>query len=90
MMPPDDPTLHAALAEASAARLDLARTLAALRRRLSPKAVAFDAARDLGRRGRALAADGIDTAKEHPLVLTGIAAAVALLLARKTIIHRAE
>lgn len=81
-MKPDAPALRAAKAESSAARMELGLTLAALRRRLSPKAMALDAAHDIAVKGKAIARDGVYVAKKHPLVLTGIAAAIGLVLAR--------
>lgn len=89
-MRPDAPALRAAKAESSAARLELAKTLAALRKRLSPKAVMLDAARDVAVRGKALAGDGVDAAKAHPVIVAGIAAAIGLILARKRILRQLD
>lgn len=72
-------------ARATAAKLRLTATLAALQARLAPKALAREAAHGLIAKGQDFAQGGLDAAKKHPLPLAGVAAALGLFLARKPI-----
>lgn len=82
-----------AIAEArsTAARARLSATLSRLQTRLSPKALAQEAASTLLEKGKDLAAGSVDAAKRNPTKAAGTVAAVGLFLARRPLtrlVHR--
>ena len=79
------PSVAAAEARSVAARARLSETFSALQARLSPKALASEAATNIVQAGKSLATDGVETARNNPATAIGGAAAVAVLLARRPI-----
>ncbi|KQS04659.1 hypothetical protein ASG11_10680 [Sphingomonas sp. Leaf357] len=70
-------------ARSTAARARLANTLSLLQSRLSPKALAQEAASNLIAKGQEIASDGVDAAKRHPFRIAGALAAAGVVLARR-------
>ncbi|MEG3122767.1 DUF3618 domain-containing protein [Sphingomonas sp. GB1N7] len=70
-------------ARSTAARSRLAATLSLLQSRLSPKALAQEAASNLIAKGQEIATEGVDAAKRHPFKIAGALAAAGLLFARR-------
>ena len=75
--------MDAARIVAEAARARLTETAGTVRERIAPNALARDAARGVGRRGRAVAHEGIEAARRHPGTLAGLGAIIAALALRR-------
>ena len=75
--------LQVAEARSTAARARLSDTMAQLQARLNPRMLAQDAATSLVEKGKSVAAEGVETAKQNPAAVAGGAAALGLLLARR-------
>lgn len=73
----------AARIEAGRARAQLMRTAQDLQAKLSPKTIAQNAWEGAKVKGADLAEDAVDAVRKRPLAATGVAAAVALFLARE-------
>ncbi|CAN5508155.1 hypothetical protein BH09PSE4_BH09PSE4_07680 [soil metagenome] len=72
-------------AQSEEARQRLAATLVELQARLNPRALAHEAMQELRETAEDLARSGVDAVKRNAAPLTGLAAAVGLVLARKQV-----
>ena len=81
------PEIARARAEAEAARHRLMDTAGELQERLKPATLARDAWAGAKAKGADLAEDAVDAVKARPLAATGVAAAIALFLAREPVIE---
>lgn len=79
----------AARIEADRARGQVMATAQALQLRLSPKVLARDAWEGTKSKGADLVEDAVDAVKARPYAATGVAAAIALFLAREPLIDLA-
>ncbi len=86
----DLPTIRQARFESLQARRQLASTLGTLKYRLKPGNLASSAWEDMREKGGEIAGGAVDAAKAQPAVVGGIAAAVALFLARKPLANAAR
>lgn len=75
--------LQMAEARSTAARARLSATLSLLQARLNPRALAHEATTNMVEKGKAVAAEGLETAKQNPVAIAGGAAAIGLVLARR-------
>lgn len=85
----DSPAVIAARIEVERARARLIDTAGELQQRLAPRTLARDAWEGAKVKGADLAEDAVDAVKARPLAATGIAAAIALFLAREPLIDLA-
>ncbi len=86
----DDPTIIAARADVARRRTQVMATAHELQERLSPKTLARDAWQGAKDKGADLAEDAVDAVRARPVAASGIAAAIAVFLARKPLIGAAE
>lgn len=82
-----DHELLVATADARAARTRLSSTVAAIQRRLTPRALVDDALREVRERGAAVAEETVSLARRHPVETVAAAAVVTGVIARKPIWH---
>lgn len=75
--------LAIAQARSTAARARLSDTMSQLQARLNPRMLAQDAATGLVEKGKSVAAEGMETARQNPAAVAGGAAALGLVLARR-------
>lgn len=85
----DSPAIAAARVEVERARARLMETAAELQERLSPRTLAREAWEGAKIKGADLAEEAVDAVRARPLAATGIAAAIALFLAREPLIDLA-
>lgn len=85
----DDPTIVAARAEVARRRTEVMATAHELQERLSPKTLAREAWQGAKDKGADLAEEAVDAVRSRPVAAGGVAAAVALFLARKPILGAA-
>ena len=86
-MSSDTPELIAARVEAERARARMMGTAQTLQARLSPATLAQNAWTSAKTKGSDLAEEAVDTVRARPAVAGGVAAAVALFLARNPLIN---
>jgi hypothetical protein len=84
------PEVAAARAEVDRSRARLMATAHELQERLKPKTLARDAWEGAKDKGAGLAEDAVDAVRARPLAATGVAAAVAMFLAREPLIDLAH
>lgn len=84
-VPGPDAKIAAAQAHATAARRRFGATVDVLKQRVSPQALAQDAADSLKDRGAALASDVADSVRRRPAVYAAAVASIAVFLARNRI-----
>lgn len=85
----DSPQVAAARIEVERARARLIGTASELQERLRPKTLAREAWEGAKTKGADLAEEAVDAVKARPFIATGIAAAIALFLAREPLIDMA-
>jgi ElaB/YqjD/DUF883 family membrane-anchored ribosome-binding protein len=85
----EDPQVQAARVQADEAQGQLIRRLHELQQRIAPKTLARDAWEGAKSKGADLAEDAVDAVRSRPVAATGIAAAVALFLAREPLMDLA-
>lgn len=85
----DDATVLAARSDVDRSRTQLMATAHELQERLSPKKLAGDAWQGAKHKGADLAEDAVDAVRARPIAATGVAAAIAVFLARKPLISAA-
>ena len=85
----DSPQVAAARIEVERARARLVSTASELQERLRPKTLAREAWEGAKTKGADLAEEAVDAVKARPFIATGIAAAIALFLAREPLIDMA-
>ena len=88
-MTQESPDVTAAKISAERARARLMDTAQLLQKKLNPKNLAQNAWEDAKVKGADLAEDAVDTVKSRPLAATGVAAAIALYLAREPLMDLA-
>jgi hypothetical protein len=81
----DTPAVAAARIDVERRRGELLDTVHELQRRLAPKTLATDAWEKARNKGADIAEDAVDAVKARPAAVGGVAAAVALFLARAPI-----
>ena len=79
----DTPQVAAARIRADKARAELMETAHELQQRLSPATLAQNAWQGAKSKGADLAEDAVDAVRKRPAIASGIAAAIALFLARE-------
>ena len=84
------PEVAAARAEVDRSRARLMATAHELQERLKPRALARDAWEGAKDKGAGLAEDAVDTVRARPFAATGVAAAIAVFLAREPLIDLAH
>ena len=82
-MTQESPDVTAAKINAERARARLMDTAQVLQKKLNPKHLAQNAWEDAKVKGADLAEDAVDTVRRRPLAATGVAAAIAVYLARE-------
>ena len=82
---PETPTVTAARIEVARRRGDLLDTVHLLQARLAPRTLAADVWEKAKIKGADLAEDAVDAVKARPVAVGGIAAALAMFLAREPI-----
>ena len=85
----DDPRVAAARIEVERARARMLDTAAELQERLRPQTLAREAWEGAKVKGADLAEEAVDAVRARPLAAGGIAAAIALFLAREPLIDMA-
>lgn len=85
-MTPAQERLAGALVGARQARKRLMTTVGALQYRLRPATIASHAREGVKEKGRELAEDAIQVVKDRPVAVSGVAAGIALFLARGPIL----
>ena len=88
-MSQDTPEMAAARIEAERARARLMETARELQDRLSPAVLAHNAWEGAKAKGADFAEDAVDAVRRRPAIAGGIAAAIALYLAREPLIDMA-
>lgn len=89
-MKPDSVKVQAAKERASQAQHRMVATFQELQRRVAPKTLARDAWEGAKSKGADLAEDAVDAVRKRPIAATGIAAAVAMFLAREPLMDLAS
>ena len=84
------PEVAAARAEVDRSRARLMATAHELQERLKPRTLARDAWEGAKDKGAGLAEDAVDTVRARPFAATGVAAAIAVFLAREPLIDLAH
>jgi hypothetical protein len=85
-MSKDTPQVAAARIQAEKKRAELMETARELQERLSPAVLAHNAWEGAKSKGADLAEDAVDAVRNRPAIASGIAAAIALFLAREPLI----
>jgi uncharacterized protein DUF3618 len=83
----DGPSIVAARQEVERSRARLFGTAHVLQERLSPKTLARDAWEGAKDKGANLAEEAVDAVRARPIAATGVAAAIAMFLAREPLMQ---
>ncbi len=85
-----DPSIIAARAEVERTRTRLIETAQELQQRINPKTLAQNVWHDAKEKGADLAEDAVDAVRNRPVAVGGVAAALALFLARGPLLDLAK